>query len=401
MNLSQDTSSLLKTSFRQKGTSSQGKLIKGFIQDATLKTNISSIPSKFETIIYTKPSKKAFGTSSNRFYSTKLENIKDLPGPGYYNFDLNANESIEPTKAGNSGFLSKTNRNPFSMKYQNSGPGPGSYDAKNASFTSNFTHSTGITKESTFSLKKDEPEKKKDPPKPKIILPGPGEYNPKNSLVSKENRTYLSSFVSQVARDEYMGLKASPDPGQYEIRREILRKETFKHNGPSSSFVNPEKIKKQPQHTTRELLDLFANNKPSNRFEIPGPGFYTTGKDICVANVANLAEKEAGKDGNDIQIPNSWIFKTGIKNRFGDFYDKNFEKNLGKEMPGPGAYVVKNGSTGTEERREVSGAVFMSESGREPFGNLKGKLKLGPNPVVPFLIPRNRTYHLNLERKWV
>ena len=399
MNFSQDTSSILKTSFRQKGASSQGKLVKGFIQDATLKTNISSIPSKFETIIYTKPSKKAFGTSSNRFYSTKLENIKDLPGPGYYNFGFNANDSNESEKVGNSGFLSKTNRNPFSMKYPNSGPGPGSYDAKNTSFASNFTHSTGITKESTFSLKKDDLDKKKDTSKPKIILPGPGEYNPKNSILSKENRTYLSSFVSQVARDEYIGLKASPDPGQYEIRREILKKESFKHNGPSPSFVYPEKNKMKPKHTTRELLDLFANNKLSNRFEIPGPGFYTTGKDISVAHIANQTEKQLGNDGKEAEIPNSWIFKTGLKNRFGDFYDKDFEKNLGKEMPGPGAYVVKNGSTGTEERREVSGAVFMSESVREPFGNLKGKL--GPNTLVPFLIPRNRTYHLNLERKWV
>lgn len=399
MNLSQDSSSLLKTSFRQKGTSSQGRLVKGFIQDATLKTNISSIPSKFETIIYTKPSKKAFGTSSNRFYSTKLENVKDLPGPGYYNFGLNPNDSIDPSKIGNSGFLSKTNRNPFSMKYTNSGPGPGSYDAKNASFSSNLTHSTGLTKESTFSLKKEDLEKKKDPPKPKIILPGPGEYNPKNSLLSKENRTYLSSFVSQVARDKYIGLKSSPDPGQYEIRGDILKKDSYKHNGPSSSFVHPEKTKKKPQHTTRELLDLFSNNKPSNRFEIPGPGFYTTGQDITVAHIASGAEKEAGNDGKEGVTPNSWIFKTGIKNRFGDFYDKDFERKSGKEMPGPGAYVVKNGSTGTEERREVSGAVFMSESGREPFGNWKGRL--GPNPVVPFLIPRNRTYHLNLERKWV
>ena len=47
-----------------------------------LKTSVSSIPSKFETIIYKGNASKAFGTSSTRFHPGEFD--KETPAPGYY-----------------------------------------------------------------------------------------------------------------------------------------------------------------------------------------------------------------------------------------------------------------------------------------------------------------------------
>ena len=44
-----------------------------------VKTTVSSIPSKFETIIYKANTAKAFGTSANRFH---IINDNENPAPG-------------------------------------------------------------------------------------------------------------------------------------------------------------------------------------------------------------------------------------------------------------------------------------------------------------------------------
>lgn len=48
---------------------SSGKIRKGCVKDAATKLSIGSIPSTYESIIYKVDSKKAFGTSEQRFYN--------------------------------------------------------------------------------------------------------------------------------------------------------------------------------------------------------------------------------------------------------------------------------------------------------------------------------------------
>ena len=57
-----------------------GKLYKGSTQTGPNKTMTSSIPSKYETVIFKFENKKAFGKSSVRFQVSANEN----PGPGAF-----------------------------------------------------------------------------------------------------------------------------------------------------------------------------------------------------------------------------------------------------------------------------------------------------------------------------
>lgn len=69
-----------KVNYRQKGKSISGKVYKGFIQEASSKVSVGTIPSKFETIIYKNSNSKAFNSSTTRFF----EREEDRPGPGQY-----------------------------------------------------------------------------------------------------------------------------------------------------------------------------------------------------------------------------------------------------------------------------------------------------------------------------
>jgi len=71
---------------------------------------------------------KAFGCSTNRFF----EHEEEKPGPGYYEqqsiLSINTEFKESNSKKGyGNGFVSSSNRNVFSFKYFNSGPGPCSY----------------------------------------------------------------------------------------------------------------------------------------------------------------------------------------------------------------------------------------------------------------------------------
>lgn len=145
-------SSIDKINYRQKGKNSDGRLIKGFIKDASSKVSVGSIPSKFETIIYNNNNNKAFGSSEIRF--TQLEN--DKPGPGYYEDQTNSTilfgekESLSKKGYGN-GFVSASERNTFQARYLNGGPGPGSYST-DISLMSKASNSTTSLRGKYYSI---------------------------------------------------------------------------------------------------------------------------------------------------------------------------------------------------------------------------------------------------------
>lgn len=106
--------------------------------------SVGSIPSKFETIVYKNTNNKAFGSSELRFSSAE----NDMPGPGYYPLPSQSviisgeKESLSKKGYGN-GFASSSERNPFSAKYLNCGPGPGSYTGE-SSLMSHVTSTSSI-----------------------------------------------------------------------------------------------------------------------------------------------------------------------------------------------------------------------------------------------------------------
>lgn len=130
------TPSLEKVNYRQKGKSSDGKVVRGFIKDASSKVSIGSIPSKFETIVYKNNNSKAFGSSQLRFSTVEDEK----PGPGYYEEPsqqtilFGEKQSLSKKGYGN-GFVSASDRNTFQAKYLNSGPGPGTYSSDTSVMT--------------------------------------------------------------------------------------------------------------------------------------------------------------------------------------------------------------------------------------------------------------------------
>ena len=67
-----------------------GKLYKGSTQTGPNKTMTSSIPSKYETVIFKFENKKAFGASSVRFQVNTNEN----PGPGAFK----KNRMVKPAR---------------------------------------------------------------------------------------------------------------------------------------------------------------------------------------------------------------------------------------------------------------------------------------------------------------
>ena len=136
-----------RTSFRQVGKEIAGRLIKGYPSDP-VQAGASSIPYKFETILYKNNNPKGFDASSHRFFSVEEMN----PGPGTYNTKTVADNSDSlpsySKKGLGNGFVSRTQRVLY-QNFSNTGPGPGSYDQRdkvfvitNRSQTASFMSST-------------------------------------------------------------------------------------------------------------------------------------------------------------------------------------------------------------------------------------------------------------------
>lgn len=169
--------------------------MKGFLNEAHMKTVTGSIPSKFETIVMKNSCKKSFNSTSKRFFQKKdgsavylnqgmqnqINQNEATPGPGYYevNPDL-SRSSISFSKKGYNGFVSGTQRNPFKAKYDNNGPGPGAYDnvsGISTTFTSMYNSNSQVVqsdfKKQVYPFNAISRENTTKEQKP-----GPGEYNP-------------------------------------------------------------------------------------------------------------------------------------------------------------------------------------------------------------------------------
>lgn len=72
---------------RNKGaTIGMGKIVKGTLNEAQIKMRVSSIPNKFQNIIYTSNNQPAFGNNTKRFFDL-CSSQKINPGPGQYSLN--------------------------------------------------------------------------------------------------------------------------------------------------------------------------------------------------------------------------------------------------------------------------------------------------------------------------
>ena len=153
--------------------------------------NFSTIPSKFETTLFTgNKERDGFGSRAHRFVD--VEN--DLPGPGTYNDHESKilDHKVYSKKGLGSGFVSKTKRE-SGFKATSSAPGPGNYERGGSFYEavkqSNRANRSGST--STFK-----------PPTQRSVmvasdpLPGPTDYNIARSFDGADPRWPRCAAVS-------------------------------------------------------------------------------------------------------------------------------------------------------------------------------------------------------------
>lgn len=215
--------------YRFKGNSiGIGKIIKGTMNEAPIKLKVSSIPSKYENIVYRSNSSHAFGDSTNKFYHPSQTRDSFNPGPGMYESGANFQKISSKKGTGSFASTSKLSRMERSRSHV---PGPGSYQVickigsapitrlkKSKSSLSSFLNTTA---QSTVALSTKLQTKAHDLFKYEITeskkFPGPGFYDLAGKTEGYGKKLSLkSNFKSKV--DRFIDNKMeTPAVGQYNL----------------------------------------------------------------------------------------------------------------------------------------------------------------------------------------
>jgi len=210
-------------SYRQVGKHADGALRKGHIsgQKAGGK-NFSSIPSKFETTLFTgNKERDGFGSRAHRF----VENENDLPGPGTYDEDAKKikDDKIYSKKGLGVGFVSRTKR---ASAFGNSAhtPGPGNYEQRRDTFMHSVEQCNRFNASGSTSAFK-------QPTKRSVTvaeepLPGPGQYSLQRQFDRGMHAKSADAGGTNVFRSQSVRINEAPvgpqhtlpAPGQYDRR---------------------------------------------------------------------------------------------------------------------------------------------------------------------------------------
>lgn len=324
-----------------------------------------------------------------------------VPGPGNYESMtcadiVNTNPSF--SKKGYGGGFVSENERPIgiSSTFENKGPGPGTYE--------NIDKTNYMTSESFYFKQKSNQYRiqngtvcnwnayHKDLGRTTCTAKfnferkvGPGTYEPK----AKVTQNNPANMLQSKAYNDYMDTKKHvPPPGRYMISRAIQKKKPYRNPGPHSSFVGTvlqHKINLKDPQDMRKQLDMNLIGKKMITPEDlskpkPGPGDY--------------ADTDAFEFMLDYRPENNKGLKAFIQDdhdRFG--YNPDYEP---LNVPGPGAYEI---DLEGKETALVSGAAFLSESERQPFGVIKKTIP--PNKYNPYKLPSKISFHFNPESKWI
>ena len=229
---------------------------------------------------------------------------------------------------------------------------------------------------------------------------GPGTYEFKDTLVNKSDAHNSGPNLQSKQERIFDYSNEVPGPGEYNLNRAMIKQKPYTKVGPLSSFqgtVHRHKINlRDPKDMQKQLdLDLIKKKKVTLddlKIASPGPGEYD--------DVDAFDYMKNYKPDNAL---GSKAFIQDDHDKFGN----NIHKELNEELrdtvlPGPGAYEEIRegfGSDRVKEKALVSGAVFLSESEREPFG--KKKYTVAPNKYNPNKLPAAISFHFNVQNKWV
>ena len=367
-------------SYRQAGKSTTGTLMRGKLTgQQNSGKNFSTIPSKFETTLFTgNKERDGFGSRAHRFIDTE----NDLPGPGTYNDHEQkvADSRIYSKKGLYGGFASKTKRDSAFVAKAASAPGPGNYE-RGGSFADDVRENNRANRSGSTSTFK--------PPTQRSVLvasdplPGPTDYHiPRNfdadadALGPAYQRMEAAVFRSGIDRGGGASGVARgrmvPGPGQYNPQKPGMLSDATM---PMAAFRSGVPIagRTVSERLTREQQLGVVQYQPTRQ---PGPGEY--------------------------ELPRSSIEQPAHR-RMPQFFDSNHDR-FGKvlqgapstqyQVPGPGAYLQDKES----EKAVISGSVFMSGTARQG----KGGREVVPGPAYYSPAQQGRkSYHLNARQRWM
>lgn len=335
--------------FRQVGKRTQGRLLLGQSQGRTQMptTTSASIPSKFETILYTGATEAdGFGKRTTRFQPQ----LVDLPGPGAYHKSSNPeskSDSFSKKGYGN-GFVSKTNR--WYMPDQGGVPlhfpGPGSYENTDFLTEKKLRQFSEAAISGTFRDKENESLVENNDE-----IPGPGTYNHMEKRRRRRGRQ-MRYPKDHSMRKSYSapGMRPTKGYGEYEDRSNITNQPDPEVNGsfgtrdtrfknevrdedditPGSDAYHPNKEYVMANKYLDKNVPSMAFKSGSHRSGIvnddpaegPGPGHYR------MHESDDLRKAEVDEDG--------WRqFKVGQLDKFGQPYNRRVPVD---NFPGPGHY---------------------------------------------------------------
>ncbi|RLN64668.1 hypothetical protein BBJ29_005645 [Phytophthora kernoviae] len=319
---------------------------------------VSSIPSKYETVLHRDANERnGFGNRTTRFGDCENE----LPGPGQYykrsTFVRSTADSGSVSRLGYStGFVSKSKR--FSEQVKLVVPGPGQYQPDR------MEHKPQNRKHGMSSFA-NTPTRSNNQSQGAAI-PGPGDYNTTLESSAYAHNVARSVFSSKTQRG--WGAPAElPAPGQYDNPIQIAQ--SLRNN-------------QCPQSTFKSSVKRLGSNTTST----PGPGAYNA-EDAESALRYDWVSKAHG----------SAAFHTGNIDRFGRVPGKMVTDG---EL-GPGTYEVPT-MVGKLSEKQGSASVFRSKTSRvEGTG---GKIPKGTVPGPAFYhptSPEKQSHLLNANKKWL
>jgi len=358
-----------QTNYRTMGRGSGGVFksrSRRFRRDPNASPTPSSIPTKFETVLYkNNRGEKGFGSSSGRFSAPPRPIPSDVDG---VNAGMIHGEALAPNSVGQRGSGSFASRVPrLRSAGKRAMPGPGAYNIMPGVRSDAATSSTGAELPSAaFALPgTGNPAKWNERP-----APGPGEYDhPGKGLVNRGGAVIpRAREESENARASYLALtdQQMPGPGEYEVRPPSART-AVQPKKPEASAQKVAPILAQASQLRAAALSFGGVAEKQSKVS-PGPGEYDP--------LADAAGTCSAKGTSSFQTGNS-----------------HHPRCFRPVCPGPGDYDW--------EVPAVDKTIASFAASPQPRFPRDRALAPGPAYYQPQSPKEKKSFHLNIQKTWL
>uniref|UniRef100_A0A0G4I2U4 Uncharacterized protein n=1 Tax=Chromera velia CCMP2878 TaxID=1169474 RepID=A0A0G4I2U4_9ALVE len=378
----------------------------------------SSIPSRMETLLFPGPREKdGFGSRSLRFSEDSEK--AEAPGPAAYRPyranslcpDSSSDSSLAFNQKGYTSIISSSSRfgpgGPFSGPKSTNGPGPCSYELSPLSKKSDFKtgNSSSFISRANWSC---------NIPATSKFFPGPGEYSKfPNSKTSHQNPAGVSLRSCSPRIDSVKEQIASPAPGSYDASVAVgSRLEPSTGKDPSPVFRPPcGRVVRSVNTRDFPVVGLFRSLETGDlkkAKDMREKGSEAAGAKGCFLQALGSDErKPPGPSDYNVRHTKDPIgaCRGPSHSLHGSsmFLSQSPRKGMRKagaqtHIPGPGDYDASGFRDGLTSNWQRGGATLRSASQRWLS---HGHQTPGP-AFYRVESPRaKRSYHLNMEERWV